>query len=449
MSYLAKGGGMAVTTKREPDGAIPTQVWQDLQRTFRAINSEKEFVPMVLTALRQACKLFQAEGALLLLANQGTGLLEIAAVEAVSAEALERYRRAPARIGALGAELDPQVARRELERIRDLAADCSEHLLLPILLQEKILGALMLTGPGPERNYQDHPEYLNVFLEYLAQSIENAYLIFQLRQQNANLELMMTRLQNTQNHLKRAENLAMVGKFAAGVAHEVRNPLTVVGTTLQLVFEKMDPENPERGLYATMIEKVREVDRTIKEMLAVARPLPVHRTGVNLRAGVEKVLVFLQKKLSSRSLEVLLEFPEDLPRAWADDEQWQRILINLFLNSLAFLPAGGKIRLRGRHEQNAPWVEVVFSDNGPGVSDEQARQIFEPFFSTRAEGTGLGLFLLRHWLEEMNGGIELVSRPGEGAAFELKLPVEEPQPPAGPKTVLGAGGTGKTGFAAA
>lgn len=404
-------------------------VWREMQRAFQAINQEKEFSAMVSTALRQACRLFRSEGALLLLANRGTGLLEIGAVENISAEALDLYRRAPARTDALGPDLDPAAAAADRERIRGLAKGFARHLLLPIVLQTKIIGALMLTDVRAGGEFQESPEGLDVFLEYLAQAIENAYLIFQYQRQNTHLETMMARLQNTQNHLKRAENLALVGKFAAGVAHEVRNPLTIIGTTLQLVFEKMAADHPERGLYATMIEKVREVDRTIKEMLAVARPLPLRPAAVDLRAGVAKVLAFLDKKLASRNLDVSVDLPSDLPRAWADEEHWQRIIINLCLNALAFLPVGGRIRIQGRHAPEAAFLEIIFSDNGPGVSAEQAQQIFEPFFSTRLDGTGLGLFLLRHWLEEMNGGIELVSRPGEGAAFKIRLPAaQRPEP---------------------
>jgi signal transduction histidine kinase len=239
---------------------------------------------------------------------------------------------------------------------------------------------------------------------------------------------MMTRLQNAQNHLKRAENLALVGKFAAGVAHEVRNPLTVVGTTLQLVYEKLEAGNPERALYATMIEKLGEVDRTIREMLTLARPAPLRPGAVDLKAGVAKVMTFLQRKLASRSLALDLDLPEDLPRAWADEEHWQRILINLFLNAIAFLPAGGRVRLQGRAAEKSPWIEILFSDNGPGIPAEAAEKIFEPFFSTRHDGTGLGLFLLRHWLEEMNGSIELVSASGAGAAFKIRLPRENAAP---------------------
>ncbi|NTV53392.1 MAG: hypothetical protein HGA76_10335, partial [Candidatus Firestonebacteria bacterium] len=133
-------------------------VWREMQRAFQAINQEKEFSAMVSTALRQACRLFRSEGALLLLANRGTGLLEIGAVENISAEALEVYRRAPARTDALGPDLDPAAAAADRERIRGLAKGFARHLLLPIALQDKIIGALMLTDVRAGGEFQESPE---------------------------------------------------------------------------------------------------------------------------------------------------------------------------------------------------------------------------------------------------------------------------------------------------
>jgi signal transduction histidine kinase len=268
-----------------------------------------------------------------------------------------------------------------------------------------------------------YPEPLGVFLEYLAQAIENAYLIFQLRQQNVRLELMMTKLQNTQSHLKRAEKMAFVGKLATAVAHEMRNPLTVIGTTLQLVFEKMPAGHPEQNLYEMMIAKVRSVDQTIKELMTLARPVQIKPKAMKLDAVIAEVAVFVSKKYASRELRLETDLPADLPEVRADSEQLQRVLLNLLLNAFHFLPKGGCVHLQARHAPGSPQVRFLFSDNGPGISAEHRAQIFEPFFSTRPEGTGLGMFMVKYLLEEMNSSIELVSLPGEGAAFLIHLPV--------------------------
>ncbi len=393
--------------------------WLDLRQAFQAINSEKEFAPMISAVLRYACRLFQADGAALLLANKQNGSLEMAAIENLSEDAVSRYRTEPARTQSL--ELGGTESGYGL--IRNLAEGFAQHMIQPIQLQNKIIGALVLASMRLSENTRERQERLDVFLEYIAQAIENAYLIFQLRQQNGHLEAMMTRLQNTQDHLKRAEKMALVGKIATAVAHEMRNPLTIIGTTLQLVYEKMSVDNSERDLYSGMISKVRAVDQTIKELMTFARPVQIHPQPLCLDAVIAKVVTFISKKYAHHRLELRVEVAHDLPQVFLDEEQLQRILINLFLNAYNFLPEGGCVTVQARYIEKTAWLELVFSDNGPGVSPQHAPQIFEPFFSTRVDGTGLGLFLVKYLLEEMQGSIELNQVAPEGAEFHLRLPI--------------------------
>jgi signal transduction histidine kinase len=418
---------MAVAGKYREKSVLKTTsdpAWLNLRRAFLEINTEKEFGPMTTTILRQACRMFQAGGAALLLANKLTGMLEIAAVQNISAEALEAYRMQPESTLALESPGQEEDSSGALNRIRSLGAGFPQQVILPIQLQNKIIGCLILAAAHFLENSKDRQERLEIFLEYMAQAIENAYLIFQLRQQNSNLEMMMTRLQNTQNHLKRAEKMALVGKIATAVAHEMRNPLTIISTTLQLVYEKMPAGHSDRELYAAMIGKVRTVDQTIKELMNFARPVQIQLKSVKLSEVIARVATFIGKKYAGHKLELQVEVSPELPAIYVDEEQLQRILINLFLNAYNFLPEGGTVRLAASHAEKSPWLDFSFSDNGPGISPEHAQQIFEPFFSTRTDGTGLGLFLVKHLLEEMNGSIEVNSAASQGAEFRIKLPLE-------------------------
>jgi two-component system, NtrC family, sensor histidine kinase HydH len=403
---------------------------RELTQALRDLNAEREFVPLVSAILQTACRLVHAEAAVLLLANRRTGLLEIAAIENMPSELVLEYQHRPARLEGLAACAGGERAglsaheTREAELIRRLAAGgCACAEVLPVVNQEKTIGALTLAAARPVTADPGARERLDLLLAYIAQALENAYLIFHLREQNARLEFTMTKLQNTQNHLKRTEKVALVGKVAAAVAHEVRNPLTVIHGTLQMMLEKHPAADPDHGLFETMLAKVRSVDLTVKELLTFARPVELRVAPLHLTAVLDKVQTFVAKKFESRGLTLCLELEPDLPRVLLDEGQAQRIFLNLFLNAFTAAPECGWVQVRAWREPGRPYVLAAVADNGPGVPAEAAAQIFDPFFTTRADGTGLGLFLIKHLLEEMQGGIELRNPGAAGAEFLLRLPI--------------------------
>ncbi|MEW6517283.1 MAG: ATP-binding protein [candidate division FCPU426 bacterium] len=402
--------------------------YQELAAAFQRLNRITDFGQLSNHVLAELSRLFEVEAAALLLVNKHSQELEIAAVREVPEEILTAYLQHPARAQAVAeAMVDHNLGVDDSncpEQVRSLAAAGLNHFrLFPILLEENIIGYCALASSRPVCTTPEQQAAAPLVLAFVAQAIENAYFIYQLKQQNARLEHMMTRLQNTQNHLKRAEKMALVGKIAATVAHEIRNPLTVISTNLQLVHDKLPSDHPEHELYATMLAKVRGLDQTIKEMLVLARPLQLNPRPLALPATLERVLVFVERKFAARNLKVSLEVPEQLPAVLLDEEQAQRVFLNLLLNAYQFLPEGGRIRVHGAHQAGDPWVTLSFSDDGPGIESAHLPQIFEPFFTTRTDGTGLGLFLVKHILEEMNSSIEVASAVNAGTEFRLRLPV--------------------------
>jgi signal transduction histidine kinase len=397
-------------------------------QAFREVNDQSDFGLLSNTVLEQTTKLFCAEAASLFLANKTTGDIDVAAVRHVPEECIAAYIKNPCRaavIAGLFPNQDPwgpaSLPHEPLTQL--VSAGYALALFFPIRIQEKIIGYLALSSSEKIGALPEVREKLGLFLEFIAQAIENAYLIFQLRQQNSHLELMMTKLQNAQNHIRRAEKMALVGKLAASIAHEIRNPLTVIGASLQWLFEKMEKENPDRRLFDTMITKVRSMDQTIKELMVFARPLQLICKPISLPETMERVTVFIDKKYLLKKISISQTFAADLPKVWADEEQLQRVFINLFLNAYQFVPENGKVHVRSWQDPGQPWMMLSFSDNGQGISGENISRIFEPFFSTQLEGTGLGLFFVKHILEEMNGTIEVKSEPPYGTEFILRLPI--------------------------
>lgn len=397
-----------------------------LLEAFRRLNAEKDFSRLAALILEEACGLFQAQAAGLLLVNKNTGEVELAAVKNVPQENLDAYRRAPVRAGQLeawvGRDADgPAAGGGSLDLLA--SAGLSQAGWFPIRLLGKTIGCLTLASSHRLLPTAGLKTSLDLFLEYLAQAIENAYWIYQLRQQNAQAEIMLARLQNTQTHLKRAEKLALVGKISTLLAHEIRNPLNVIGTSLQWLFDQGKQDPADASLFKTMIEKVRALDQILKEMLAFSRPMQFHPQAVDVERALKTVIAFVGKKYQARRLEIVQNFSAPLPRVWADEEQLQRVLLNLFLNAGEILPEQGKVEVLARHREGETWVTMTIRDNGPGIPAENLAQIFEPFFSTRPEGTGLGLFLVKYILEEMGGEIEARGAVPQGAEFLLRLPM--------------------------
>lgn len=401
-----------------------------LIQALRELNSHDDFSFLTNSILRVVSEVFSVQAATLLLTNKMTGDLEIAAVKNVPEDVVTHYMQKPTRAKAVAEYYHPANNRFGLqlrnEEINLLAAaEYQVFVILPIQIQDKIIGYLTLASNGSLFSEQAEQEKMGIFLEYIAQRIENAYYIYQLLQQNARLELMMTKLQNSQNHLKRAEKMALVGKIAATMAHEIRNPLTVIGTSLQLVYDKLSKDNPDYDLFQQMISRVRSVDQTIKELLVFARPMKIELKALDLEDTLDHVIGFVRKKYESRGLTIEKQFPDELPKVFMDEEQTQRIVINLLLNAYNFLPENGTVVVRAWHNAGDPYVTMEVVDNGPGIAAENSNDIFEIFYTTRSEGNGLGLFLVKHLLEEMNGTITVQSDGKAGAEFKLRLPVDK------------------------
>ncbi len=402
----------------------------DAFATINAIDHKEDFGRLSNILVEKAVALSRAQAGGLLMVNKRTGELEITAVRHMPEDVITRYLQQPVRASVINDSYDQ--IKNEFQSpsghplLNQLAAaDFDNYVILPIRIREKIIGYLTLSAEQPFLNSPVAQELFRLYLAFAAQAIESAYYIYQLQQQNAHLELMMTKLQNTQNHLKRAEKMALVGKLAASVAHEIRNPLTIIGTSLQLSFEAMAPEHPDRRHFETMLSNVHSVDQTIKALMNFARPVQLTITAFPLEQALNRVLTFVSKKYDHKGLTIINNLPEGLPPVWMDEEQLQRVLINLLLNAYDHLEAQGQVSITAQHEPKQPWVQMMVADNGPGIAQGAAEKIFEPFYTTRPQGSGLGLFMVKHLMEEMDGSIELDRQDPHGAVFVLRLPVRE------------------------
>ena len=234
-----------------------------------------------------------------------------------------------------------------------------------------------------------------------------------------------------QEQLRKTERLAELGTLASGMAHEIGTPMNVILGRAELLMRKAKDEHTRTGL-ATIVTQVERITKIMNQLLSFARRRPSERRAVNLSTVVTDVLDVLQEKLRKHRIQIQRIDAPALPRACADPDQMNQVLLNLVLNACQAMPEGGTLTLQLRPV--GTMVEMKVQDTGCGMSEEDVRKVFDPFFTTKpvGEGTGLGLTVVHGIIQEHEGTIRVSSVPGQGATFIVTLPVHTTHDPAEP-----------------
>ncbi|HUH04462.1 MAG TPA: ATP-binding protein, partial [Kofleriaceae bacterium] len=250
-------------------------------------------------------------------------------------------------------------------------------------------------------------------------------------------------IQERERELVRSERLVAVGKMAAMITHEVRNPLSSIGLNTELLEEELQALPPERAVEARALCRAitTEVDRLTgitEEYLQFARlPKPKLQRESLVRL-VRDLADFEREQLMMRGVTLVVEIDDDLPAVMVDEGQVRQSLLNLLRNAADAVEevGGGTVSITTRVA--APMVEVRVADEGTGISEELISKLFEPFFSTKDGGTGLGLALTQQIVREHGGDIRVDSEPGHGAVFVMSLPVADTLADAAPDARIDA-----------
>jgi signal transduction histidine kinase len=231
-------------------------------------------------------------------------------------------------------------------------------------------------------------------------------------------------LRRTRALLARADRLSALGTLAAGVAHEIRNPLVSVRTFIQLLPERLADEEFRTGFRDLALGEIERICGLINDLLAFARPAPTEREPTDLNEVVGQIVRLLEAEARRRDVAVACRIDEQLPLVVADDAQVKQVLMNVVLNAIQACQAGGSVEISTRiaERNGAQWGVVAVADSGPGIAPEHVEQIFDPFFTTKAGGSGLGLFIAREIVAAHEGVIEAAPRPGGGSEFSIQLP---------------------------
>jgi two-component system, NtrC family, sensor kinase len=305
---------------------------------------------------------------------------------------------------------------------RDLLDSLRLNLCVPMVSLNRLTGILLLGSDRPRWSLgRGEVELLNLLASQASLAFENAALY---RAQRERLD-----------RLYRAERLAAVGQLAAGVAHEIRNPLTAIRSTMQYLLRGLDAGEPKHQLVEELLSEVDRINSTVGGLLSLSRSGELRKSEIDLLETLGKAV----QLVAARAAEQGVVIESDVSghgghalRVLGDAGQLKQVFLNLLLNALQSMPGEGRIvvtaalwpSLRGREE--ARWVQIRIADTGPGIPPDQLRRVFDPFYTTKHDGTGLGLAICHGIVEQHEGEIQMDSELGVGTTVSIRLPrIEE------------------------
>src|SRR3989337_2257806 len=231
-------------------------------------------------------------------------------------------------------------------------------------------------------------------------------------------------LKSLQNQLLQAEKMASIGLLASSLAHELDTPLTTISGYCELLSEEIKDANL-LGRIKTISEQIIKCQQTIRNLLDFSRKSTCEKKLCNIHHLINNTLLLVEHRLKIHKINLRKTFDDNIPPLLVDGNQIQQVILNLVNNAVDALPQGGDIFIETRLNKEAKSVEIVFDDNGIGISGEDLKRVFDPFFTTKepGRGTGLGLSICNNIISAHNGKITLESRLGNGTRFVVSLPI--------------------------
>jgi signal transduction histidine kinase len=236
-------------------------------------------------------------------------------------------------------------------------------------------------------------------------------------QQLRESRLEIERLHRTQ--MSRAEHLAALGELATGLAHEIRNPLAGIAGVFEIIGRDLPSTSPARAVVKDVRQEIARINHIVTDLLQTARPHPPRVRKSDLNTTVEHAVML--GRLQAKSMDIVFTKDPTLPEVEHDSDQFHQVVLNLLLNALQATEGQGKVAVTVKSRGEFAVVEVA--DEGRGIAPEHLPNIFRPFYTTKGDGTGLGLSLARRIVEDHHGTIDVTSVAGQGTTFSVMLPL--------------------------
>jgi two-component system sensor histidine kinase HydH len=299
--------------------------------------------------------------------------------------------------------------------------------VIPLLVREKALGAIVADFVHSNRNItQEALESLTVFAQQAGLAIHNAFMYQELKtfsqQMEEKIQKTTADLSKTEAQLIRSEKLAALGQLAAGIAHEIRNPLTSINILIHSLASNLPSETSQKEDLKVIEEEIHRINEIVDQFLRFAKPTPPLFQKVEVASIFEETLQLLRPQIEKQRIVVQKEF-QTLPPIMMDREQIKQVILNLLLNAVQATIKGGHLALKGHIPRDERWIKLFIQDSGVGIPPEDMNKLFDPFFSTKEGGIGLGLSIAHRIIDQHHGKIEVESTPGKGTLFIIWLPI--------------------------
>ncbi|MFC1839759.1 ATP-binding protein [Thermodesulfobacteriota bacterium] len=233
----------------------------------------------------------------------------------------------------------------------------------------------------------------------------------------------LSEVQALKKEVERSTRLASIGRLAAGVAHEIRNPLSSIKGFATYFGERYKDIPEDKDTAKIMVNEVERLNRVISQLLEFARPLDIKKEAVDIKTIINHSAKMIERDASEKDIRVGVEIPEDIPPIAIDSDRINQVFLNLFLNSIEAMDSGGELSVTVNYETSTDMMNIIINDTGKGINPDNLGNVFDPYFTTKQSGTGLGLAIVHRIIESHNGEIKVESKPGKGTSVIIALPL--------------------------
>ena len=387
------------------------------RRISRSVHTSRSVNEMLDLAVRTTAEALHAKGAILRILNLKSDEFELGASYGLSEKYLSKghvarkglYIETPGNqrpIIIRDVPRDPRV-----QYPREAQEEGIQMMMdLPLILANDVVGLVRIFFSEARDFSEEELEFTEAIAEQCAYAIDKATLIDRQRIEYQHLA-------------GKTEKLSSLGRLAAGIAHEINNPLggiLLYGTNL---IKKIPKESPLHEGLEVIINETMRCKRIIQDLLEFSRERPPSRAMVNINGIIEKTLSILENEFRLKHIHIKRDLLKEMPEILLDTSQLEQVLVNLLINAIEANQVGGTVTIRSLLGAERERVRVEIADTGCGISSEHMARIFEPFFSTKPKGTGLGLAVSYGIVQNHQGSIWATSRPGQGTCFTVELPI--------------------------
>lgn len=291
--------------------------------------------------------------------------------------------------------------------------------VIPIWVQGKLLGLLGFASERPDKTFDETDfQFFREFSRQLASPLRNALVVEQLKLENSDLR-------DAQSKMVQQTKLKAIEQLAAGLAHEIHNPLTIISGKSQVLLLQKDRSNLDpktEDVLKTIVKQTKRAADITRKLLMFSQGSGGKKESVQLEQVLEDTLALVSYQTELERIKIVRIIQNSIPRIRANVGELREVFLNLILNAVESVGQDGKIEIEISNNTADQLIEVTISDTGKGIPEENIEKLFNPFFTTRTDGTGLGLFTSKQIIHRLGGAIRAESKPGVGSLFMIELP---------------------------